>query len=322
MSRVTVLVAAFNAEKYLDECLDSLAGQTHKDLQILCIDDASTDGTAQILERHAAADSRIKLLANSVNKGQAVSRNMALELADGDYVTMLDADDYLSPDALEKACAALDSDSGMGSVLLRLVYDTDGVLEPYPIRSSAVSWTAQEAFRLSLDWSIHGLYVARRELYGRWPFDESCRLYSDDNTTRMHYLHSARVGRCDGVYYYRQHPESMTNAVSARRIDLLEANMSMARQIRAEQQPREVQAVFERERWINLVGICGFWLSHKDVLPEQSAMDRFRTIWTDIDKTLLSPWLRLKPGYIPCRNFKTFFTEVKIYFALRRLFGR
>ena len=58
MSRVTVLVAAYNAGKYLEECLESLLDQTHRDLQIVCIDDASTDSTPDILKRYAAADDR------------------------------------------------------------------------------------------------------------------------------------------------------------------------------------------------------------------------------------------------------------------------
>ena len=67
MSRVTVLVAAYNAEKYLEACLDSLAAQTLKDIQIVCIDDASTDSTLQILQRYAAKDSRIQILQRSEN---------------------------------------------------------------------------------------------------------------------------------------------------------------------------------------------------------------------------------------------------------------
>ena len=70
MSRVTVLVAAYNAEKYLEVCLDSLAAQTLKDIQIVCIDDASTDSTLQILQRYAAKDSRIQILQRSENAGQ------------------------------------------------------------------------------------------------------------------------------------------------------------------------------------------------------------------------------------------------------------
>lgn len=322
MSRVTVLVAAYNAEKYLEACLDSLAAQTLRDIQIVCIDDASTDSTLRILERYASCDSRIQILHRSENAGQAVARNMGIGVADGDYITMLDADDYLSADALEKAVNILDSDNETGSVLFRLVY-ADGTGEtPYPMRSDRTEWSGEEAFRLSLDWSIHGLYVSRTELFRRFPYDTSCRLYSDDNTTRMHYLHSGKVKVCDGIYYYRQHGESMTNRVSALRLDLLEANMSMSRQLREAGQGREVLALFERERWVNLTGIIGIWLRNRDILDRQQALERFRRVWKDIDKSLLPAGLKIKLGYIPFHSFRLYFLQVQFYLLLRRLLGK
>ena len=121
MSKVTVLVAAYNACKYLAECLDSLAGQTLKDIQIVCIDDASTDSTLDIINEYAAADSRFVVLHLSANSGQAVARNKGIQVADGDYITMVDADDRLSADALEQAVSVLDSDKETGSVLFNLV---------------------------------------------------------------------------------------------------------------------------------------------------------------------------------------------------------
>ena len=322
MSRVTVLVAAYNAQKYLEECLDSLTGQTLKDIQIVCIDDASTDSTLDILKRYAVSDSRFVILERNENGGQAVARNMGIGVADGDYITMLDADDILSADALEKAVSILDSDKDTGSVLFRLVYfDSEGK-NPYPMRTDKTEWSGQEAFRLSLDWSIHGLYVSRAELFKRFPYDTSCRLYSDDNTTRMHYLHSGKVRVCDGIYYYRQHDESMTNRISALRLDLLEANASMARQLREAGQGRDVLAVFEKERWINLTGICGMWLRNKEIQDRDKAMERFRSVWNDIDKSLLPTLLKLKLGYIPFHSFKLYFLQVQFYFLLRRLLGK
>ena len=322
MSRVTVLVAAYNAQKYLEECLDSLTGQTLKDIQIVCIDDASTDSTLDILKRYAVSDSRFVILERNENGGQAVARNMGIGVADGDYITMLDADDILSADALERAVSILDSDKDTGSVLFRLVYfDSEGK-NPYPMRTDKTEWSGQEAFRLSLDWSIHGLYVSRAELFKRFPYDTSCRLYSDDNTTRMHYLHSGKVRVCDGIYYYRQHGESMTNRISALRLDLLEANASMARQLREAGQGRDVLAVFEKERWINLTGICGIWLRNKEIQDRDKAMERFRSVWNDIDKTLLPTVLKLKLGYIPFHSFKLYFLQVQFYFLLRRLLGK
>ena len=322
MSRVTVLVAAYNAEKYLEACLDSLAAQTLKDIQIVCIDDASTDSTLQILQRYAAKDSRIQILQRSENAGQAVARNMGIQVADGDYITMLDADDWLSADALEKAVDILDSDSGTGSVLLRLVYVNGTEETPYPMRSDKTEWSGEEAFRLSLDWSIHGLYVSKAELFKRFPYDTSCRLYSDDNTTRMHYLYSGKVRLCDGVYYYRQHGESMTNRVSALRLDLLEANTSMAHQLRESGQSREVLALFERERWVNLTGIIGIWLRNREIQDKTEALERFRRAWKDTNKSLLPAGLKMKLGYIPFHSFRLYFLQVQFYFLLRRLLGK
>ena len=322
MSRVTVLVAAYNAGKYLEECLDSLINQTLKDIQIVCIDDASTDSTPRILEKYASKDSRIQVLRRRENAGQAVARNMGIEVADGDYITMLDADDWLSADALEKAVNILDSDKETGSVLFRLVYADGDVETPYLMRSDRTEWSGEEAFRLSLDWSIHGLYVSKTELFKRFPYDTSCRLYSDDNTTRMHYLHSGKVKVCDGVYYYRQHVESMTNRLSALRLDLLEANMSMARQLREAGQGRDVLALFERERWVNLTGVIGIWLRNRDILDRKTALERFRRVWKDINKSLLPARLKLKLGYIPFHSFRLYFLQVQFYFLLRRLLGK
>lgn len=322
MSRVTVLVAAYNAQKYLCECLDSLLVQTIHDIQIVCIDDASTDSTPAILSEYAQRDSRIVVLRCGVNSGQAVARNMGIEVADGDYITMVDADDRLSAEALERAVSVLDANADTGSVMFSLVYFDDESDWPYPMRTDKDVWSGQEAFELSLDWSIHGLYVSRTDLFRRFPYDTSCRLFSDDNTTRMHYLHSGTVRMCNGVYYYRQHAESMTNGISALRLDLLEANASMARQLRESGQDRRVLAMFERERWINLTGICGLWLRNREIAGRQEAMDRFRRAWNDIDRSLLPGRLKMKPGYIPCHSFRLYFLQIEFYFLLRRILGK
>lgn len=322
MSKVTVLVAAYNAEKYLEECLDSLVGQTLKDIQIVCIDDGSTDSTPQILDRYASKDSRIRILTEKVNSGLAVARNHGIGVADGQYITMVDADDLLSADALERAASVLDANQDMGSVLFKLMlFDGDGE-RPYPVRSQESEWSAQEAFELSIDWGIHGLYVSRTQLFRDYPYDASSRLYSDENTSRIHFLHSGRVGSCSGVYYYRQHGESMTHQVSVRRLDLVEANTSLAHQIKSEGQSREIRAFFEKKRWINLTGICGFWLEHKELADRDEALARFRTAWNDIDKSLLPRGLKMKFGYIPCHSFRLYFLQIEFYFLLRRLLGK
>ena len=99
--KITVLVAVYNAEKYLRDCLDSLVGQTLKEIQVLCVDDASTDHSWSILQEYATLDKRIEIIHLDKNGGQANARNIALKLAKGLYTCFLDSDDWLSPDALE-----------------------------------------------------------------------------------------------------------------------------------------------------------------------------------------------------------------------------
>ena len=101
--KITVLVAVYNAEKYLRDCLDSLVGQTLKEIQVLCVDDASTDHSWSILQEYATLDKRIEIIHLDKNGGQANARNIALKLAKGLYTCFLDSDDWLSPDALEQA---------------------------------------------------------------------------------------------------------------------------------------------------------------------------------------------------------------------------
>jgi glycosyltransferase involved in cell wall biosynthesis len=100
-------MACWNAAAYVEKALDSLLAQTHHDFQAVCVDDASADGTLDILRRYAAKDSRIEVVALSENEGQAHARNVGLAQAKGEYVCMLDSDDWLSPDALQQAVTDL-----------------------------------------------------------------------------------------------------------------------------------------------------------------------------------------------------------------------
>lgn len=99
--RVTVVIAAYNVAKYLEECLDSITGQSLKELEIICIDDGSTDYTQGILKHYAEEDKRISVYTQE-NCGLSVTRNRGLEAASGDYIYFMDSDDWLERDALEQ----------------------------------------------------------------------------------------------------------------------------------------------------------------------------------------------------------------------------
>jgi glycosyltransferase involved in cell wall biosynthesis len=97
---VSILIPVFNAEKYLGECLDSVLAQTHRDLQVVAINDGSTDHSASILNEYAARDSRLQVV-HRENRGVATTRLELLSLAKGDYVNFVDSDDTIQPDMIQ-----------------------------------------------------------------------------------------------------------------------------------------------------------------------------------------------------------------------------
>lgn len=97
---VTIIVPVYNAQKYLPQCLDSILNQTHENLEIILINDGSTDDSGRILDKYARIDNRIKVIHNS-NEGVSSARNCGIDLANGEYVCFSDADDYLIQDYVE-----------------------------------------------------------------------------------------------------------------------------------------------------------------------------------------------------------------------------
>ena len=323
MPKVSVLVAVYNAEDFLPQCLDSLTAQSLEDIQVICVDDCSTDGSLQLLREYAAQDSRIEVIALSENQGQAHARNKGLQYAKGDYICMLDADDWFSSDALEKAVAAFDENTDC--VLFEVVMVYDSYREELYQMPAFESLTGTEAFMLSLDWQIHGLYMVRAGIHQQQPYDETCRLYSDDNTTRLHYICSRRVRRCTGRYYYRQHEASATHRSSVRRFDYLRANESMCRQMQVMGVPQQILDEYENHRWLNLIGVYMFYFVHGrelSVADRQYGLSELHRVWTSIDRRVLKKDTTAKFGYRPCMSWRMFRLQEWLYFTLRRFLGK
>lgn len=98
---VSVIIPVFNVEAYLKECLDSIINQTFSDIEIICIDDGSTDSSPEILREYASKDSRVIIITKE-NGGLSSARNAGMEATSGEYVTFLDSDDYLEIDAIQQ----------------------------------------------------------------------------------------------------------------------------------------------------------------------------------------------------------------------------
>jgi glycosyltransferase involved in cell wall biosynthesis len=98
---VSILVPCYNVEKYLNQCLDSIVNQTLKDIEIICINDGSTDSTLDIIKSYAKSDKRIVII-DKENEGYGKSMNRGLDAATGKYIGIVESDDWVEPDAFEK----------------------------------------------------------------------------------------------------------------------------------------------------------------------------------------------------------------------------
>lgn len=94
--KVSIIIPIYNVENYLEECLNSIIEQTLNEIEIICIDDCSTDNSYKILERYKNIDSRFVILRNIKNIGPGPTRNIGIKLARGDYIGFVDSDDYIS----------------------------------------------------------------------------------------------------------------------------------------------------------------------------------------------------------------------------------
>ncbi len=104
--KISIIVPVYNAEKYLQECMESILSQTYKNIEVICVDDGSSDKSAEIIKSFQKADSRIKLI-QQTNQYAGTARNNGFAMASGEYAIFLDADDYFHPLLVEKMVLAI-----------------------------------------------------------------------------------------------------------------------------------------------------------------------------------------------------------------------
>ncbi len=139
--KISVLIPAYNAEKYLGEAIDSILNQTFTDFECIVIDDCSTDNTWKIIQEYAKKDSRIVGVQNEKNLGIAGNRNKLKKLAKGEYIMWQDADDISMQNRMQQQVEVLDGDSSIGMVggYLQLFDETgDSNIRKYDSKDSVL----------------------------------------------------------------------------------------------------------------------------------------------------------------------------------------
>lgn len=119
---VSIVVPIFNGERFLEQCLDSLLAQTHASIELICVDDGSTDSTPKLLAGYAARDKRVRIITQE-NAGPGPARNRGIDAATGDYLFFFDADDWCEPTLVERALARIEETAADMVVLTYNVFD-------------------------------------------------------------------------------------------------------------------------------------------------------------------------------------------------------
>ena len=219
MPQVTVVIPAYNAEKYIEETFDSLRAQTLTDWEALIVDDGSTDATAQIAEKASHADARFRLLRQE-NAGVSAARNHGLSEAQGTYILFLDSDDTLTADSLRAFCGTLDR-TGADAAIGRL-QSFGAVAEKYNGYAEALSKRETiDKFDKDLLWNfLVGNKCYRLETLRRSGVTFPQIGYSEEGAFFMEFVLSDAVtrlaGTTDATMRYRRHDAATDASVSQR----------------------------------------------------------------------------------------------------------
>ena len=168
MSRVSIIVPVYNAGIKLERCLESLVNQTEKDIEIIVINDGSTDDSEQIINKYVEKYSEYIKFYSKKNEGVAKTRNFGIEKATADYVFFVDADDYIDTDTIKKIKPYMDDDIDIIKFKLQRVNEQDEILEKVDGPTFAKT-SGQKAFDtlFSEDVLIDSpcVYVMKKELF-------------------------------------------------------------------------------------------------------------------------------------------------------------
>ena len=213
--KISIIIPIFNAEKYLRECLDSVIDQTYKNIEIICVNDGSTDCSLDICREYQSRDERIQII-DKENGGVSSARNAALEVMTGEFVAFLDSDDCFKTNTVEKAINAFDED--IDAVFFRIDTSTidTGSLHAFTANEEILG-NSEDAMLVTLEKYAYGTMICNKVFRTRVvkknnsvvQFNTSLKC-GEDEVWIFEVLHNCRKIKFlpDELYYWRVNTES------------------------------------------------------------------------------------------------------------------
>lgn len=217
--KVAIIVPVFNMERYLSECLDSLVGQTFRDIEIICFNDASTDSSIEILREFAARDERFVIIDSPVNIKQGGGRNAGIRASRAPYIMFVDPDDWVEPDFVEKYYTKA-IETGADIVTGDYNTVTEGKVEPVCNLGKNLPDNTELIKRLRLEIDVPIVVnIYKRELFYEYKlfFPENIQLGEDSVVAAPSFLAAKIICKIDYcLYNYRILPQTSSHGINLR----------------------------------------------------------------------------------------------------------
>ena len=229
---ISIIVPVYNVENYLEECLDSIKNQTYTDIEVILVNDGSTDNSQVICERYCQQDPRFHLI-NQSNQGQSVARNNGVAASRGEFITFVDSDDVIKSDMLQQLMRYMDT--GIDIVecdRTEAIQCLNEEKKDIHVKEFDSNEALYQCFNHGVSWSpVAKLY--RRKIVEKVPFLENL-IYEDFYTgiVSLKYIHKMRKINYIG-YYYRYHTSStMNQTYSEKNLDIFKVGKKLLEEFR------------------------------------------------------------------------------------------
>lgn len=225
MIKVSIIIPIYNAYKYMSICLDSIMAQTYKNIEVILIDDKSTDKSLILLKKYKQKYKQIKIKALKTNAGVSHARNVGIEESTGDYIFFIDSDDFIDKDAISKMVHIAEENNAD-------VVDTERLFW-YKRKNKILTFTEQK--RLKENLILGSIYndvksitmpryvtgkLYKRSVIGNIRFDENVRCYEDAIFNHQIKANYTNYIYAKGIFYhYLQRPSSLINTISVNHMD-------------------------------------------------------------------------------------------------------